>query len=92
MVFTPTALESEPARRLRWRGHFGVPGVFDGVHGFEPTPRDGGTHVLQSERFSGLLVPFSGAVITPSEKGFQALTDALRERVESASVPVRPRD
>ncbi|SEE00743.1 hypothetical protein SAMN05216532_6583 [Streptomyces sp. 2231.1] len=92
MVFTPTVLESEPGRLLRWRGRFGVPGVFDGVHSFELTARDGGTHVLQSERFSGLLVPFSGAVITPSEKGFQALTDALKERVESASVPARPRD
>ncbi|MEV6949950.1 SRPBCC domain-containing protein [Streptomyces sp. NPDC051172] len=92
MVFRPTVLESEPGRLLRWRGRFGVPGVFDGVHSFELTARDGGTHVLQSERFSGLLVPFSGSVIAPSEAGFRDLTDALKSKVESVTVPARPRD
>ena len=72
MVFRPTVLESEPGRRLRWRGRFGVPGIFDGVHSFELTARDGGTDVVQTERFSGLLVPFSGSVITPSEPGVPA--------------------
>ncbi|MFC3575154.1 SRPBCC domain-containing protein [Streptomyces yaanensis] len=85
MVFRPTVLHSEPGRLLCWRGRLGVPGIFDGVHSFELTERDGGTQVLQSECFSGLLVPFSGAVITPSEKGFQDLTDALKKRVESVT-------
>ncbi|NEA65618.1 SRPBCC domain-containing protein [Streptomyces sp. SID12488] len=92
MVFRPTVLDSEPGRLLRWRGRFGVPGVFDGVHSFELTPLDGGTQVVQTERFSGLLVPFSGSVITPSEQGFQHLTDALKARVESSGVPARDLD
>lgn len=92
MVFRPTVLESEPGRLLRWRGRFGVPGVFDGVHSFELTPLDGGTRVVQTERFSGLLVPFSGSVINPSEQGFQQLTDALKARVESSGVPARDLD
>ncbi|MGI5195690.1 SRPBCC family protein [Streptomyces sp. CA-288835] len=92
MVFRPTVLESEPGRLLRWRGRFGVPGVFDGVHSFELSPRDGGTHVLQTERFSGLLVPLAGSVITPSEQGFRHLTDALKARVESSGVPSRDLD
>jgi hypothetical protein len=92
MVFTPTVLESEPGRLLRWRGRFGVPGVFDGVHSFELTARDGGTDVVQTERFSGLLVPFAGSVITPSEQGFRHLTDALKARVESSHVPARDLD
>ncbi|GAB2928285.1 MULTISPECIES: SRPBCC domain-containing protein [Streptomyces] len=86
MVFRPTVLESEPGRLLRWRGRLGVPGVFDGVHSFELIPRDGGTHVVQTERFSGLLVPFTDSIITPSEQGFRHLTDALRTRVESSGV------
>ncbi|WP_282702211.1 SRPBCC domain-containing protein [Streptomyces sp. CC219B] len=84
MVFRPTVLESEPGRLLRWRGRLGVPGLFDGVHSFELNPRDGGTHVVQTERFSGLLVPFADSVITPSEQGFRHLTDALKIRAESA--------
>ncbi|MBP5867130.1 SRPBCC domain-containing protein [Streptomyces scabiei] len=92
MVFTPTVLESEPGRLLRWRGRFGVPGVFDGVHSFELIAREGGTDVVQTERFSGLLVPFAGSVITPSEQGFRHLTDALKVRVESSHVPARDLD
>ncbi|MGW0826302.1 SRPBCC family protein [Streptomyces sp. NPDC002845] len=92
MVFRPTVLESEPGRLLRWRGRFGVPGVFDGVHSFELTPHDGGTRVVQTERFSGLLVPFAGSIITPSEQGFQRLTDALKARVESSGVAARDVD
>ncbi|MFI2378449.1 SRPBCC family protein [Streptomyces sp. NPDC018964] len=91
VVFRPTVLESVPGRLLRWRGRFGVPGIFDGVHSFELTARDGGTHVLQSERFSGLLVPFSGSVITPSERGFRGLTDALKARAESSAGAPGPR-
>lgn len=96
MVFKQTVLESEPGRLLRWRGRFGVPGVLDGVHSFELSPRDGGTQVVQTERFSGLLVPFAGSVITPSEQGFRHLTDALKARVESrvgaSDVPARGLD
>ncbi|WP_055526086.1 SRPBCC domain-containing protein [Streptomyces graminilatus] len=84
MVFRPTVLESEPGRLLRWRGRFGVPGIFDGVHTFELTPSAGGTQVVQTEVFSGVLVPFSRSVIDPSEQGFRRLTDALKVRVESS--------
>ncbi|MER7047442.1 SRPBCC domain-containing protein [Streptomyces jumonjinensis] len=91
-VFTPTVLVSDPGRLLRWRGRLGVPGLFDGVHSFELTPRDGGTRVLQSERFSGALVPFAGALLTPSERGFAELTDALRARVEARNAPAAKAD
>lgn len=82
MVFKPTVLTSEPHRLLRWRGRLGLPGVFDGLHSFELTPREGVTHVLQSETFTGALVPVTGSVIRQSEVGFGMLTDALKKRVE----------
>jgi len=83
MVFKPTVLLTERPQLLRWRGRFGVPYIFDGLHSFELTPRDGGTHVLQSEVFSGVLVPFTKSIIAQSEHGFGRLTQALKERVES---------
>ncbi|MPY63796.1 SRPBCC domain-containing protein [Streptomyces spongiae] len=85
MVFKPTVLVSEPARLLRWRGRLGVRGVFDGLHAFELTPREGGTHVLQTEVFTGVLVPVTGSIIRQSEVGFGLMTDALKKRVESSA-------
>ncbi|WP_367045430.1 SRPBCC domain-containing protein [Streptomyces sp. Je 1-332] len=89
MTFRPTVLVSEPGQLLRWRGRFGVPGIFDGEHSFELTAVAGGTRVVQSERFSGALVPFTGSVISDSERGFAALNEALKQRVESRSRSVR---
>ncbi|MEU6093115.1 SRPBCC domain-containing protein [Streptomyces sp. NPDC047085] len=83
MVFKPTVLTSEPHRVLRWRGRFGVKGIFDGLHSFELTPVDGGTHLVQMETFTGVLVPFTRSVITQSDVGFQRLNEALKERVET---------
>ena len=36
---TPTVLEASPGQRLRWRGRFGVTGVFDAEHVFTLTSR-----------------------------------------------------
>ena len=33
MTFRPTVVKLEPGRELRWLGHLGVQGVFDGEHG-----------------------------------------------------------
>ncbi|NEC66331.1 SRPBCC domain-containing protein [Streptomyces sp. SID9727] len=83
MTFQPTVLVCEPGRLLRWRGRLGTPGIFDGVHSFVLTSRDGGTHVLQTETFTGVLVRVTGSVISQSEVGFGRLTDALKTRVEA---------
>ncbi|MFF5518313.1 SRPBCC family protein [Streptomyces coeruleorubidus] len=85
MVFKPTVLVSEAPRLLRWRGRLGVTGVFDGLHSFELTPREGGTHVVQAETFTGVLVPVTGSIIRQSEVGFRSLTDALKKRVEATA-------
>ena len=42
MTFRPTVVKLEPGRELRWLGHLGFQGVFDGEHGFRVVPEDVG--------------------------------------------------
>lgn len=90
MKFRPTVLAAEPGRELRWLGHLGVPGVFDGEHAFRiEATGDGGSRFTQSESFSGLLVrPFAKA-LDKTEAGFRQMNEALRERVEAAATSGR---
>ena len=81
-TFKPRILVAEPGRELRWRGHVLAPGVFDGEHAFELAPAVGGVLVTQSERFSGMLVPFLGGLIDATVDRFEALNKALKQRVE----------
>jgi hypothetical protein len=61
---------------LRWSA--GLPGVISGEHTFALSPVDGGTRLVQSESFRGLLVPFSGPAFARAEAGFRALNEALK--------------
>jgi hypothetical protein len=84
MTVRPTVLEATPGRRLRWLGKLGVRGIFDGEHRFELEPLAGGrTRFTHAERFSGLLVPLLGGVLRSTERGFRAMNDALKARVEA---------
>lgn len=83
--FRPKILDVEPERLLRWRGKLGIRGLFDGVHLFELSARDGGTWFVQSERFTGVLVPFSPSIIRQSQEQFHAFNKALKARVEESS-------
>ncbi|MFI6345315.1 SRPBCC family protein [Streptomyces sp. NPDC050560] len=91
MEFTPKVLVADRGRQLQWLGRFMVPGVFDGLHGFTFEERDGGTFVVQSERFSGVLVPFTGSVVRQALQGFEELNRALKLRVESGEGAVNLR-
>jgi hypothetical protein len=84
MVFTPTLLAFETNRELRWLGRLGVPGLFDGEHGFTLEPIDGGqTKLTQREVFTGVLVPlFARSLDDGTRKGFEAMNLALKERAE----------
>ena len=86
MTFKPTVLDVEEGRLLRWRGRLGVPGVCDGVHEFrlEPLP-GGGTRFVQSETFSGVLVPLLGRVLDDTAEGFRAMNEALQARAAAAA-------
>lgn len=85
MTFRPTVLSINPERELRWLGHLLAPGIFDGEHSFviEPLGKDR-VRLVQSEIFKGLLVPFSGSLLDDTERSFNRMNLALKERVEQA--------
>jgi hypothetical protein len=84
MVFKPTVLACETNRELRWLGRLGIPGLFDGEHGFTLEPiGDGRTRLTQREVFTGLLVPLLARSLEDgTKKGFEAMNLALKERAE----------
>jgi hypothetical protein len=84
MKFTPRVVVADPDRELRWQGRVLVPGIFDGEHSFTMAEsRTGRTRLVQSERFTGALVPFTGKALAATERSFRALNEALKSRVES---------
>lgn len=85
--FSPTVTAVEPGRRLAWLGRLLLPWIFAGAHSFELRPLTAGsTRFTQSERFSGLLVPFLRGMLRSTEEGFAAMNTALAARAE-AGVP-----
>jgi len=83
-TFTPTVLAVRPDEELRWLGVLYSRRLFGGEHSFELRPVDGGTEVVQSERFTGILVPLLSNTLTKTERDFHAWNTALKDRVESS--------
>lgn len=84
MRFRPTVLAASRGRELRWLGHLGVPGLFDGEHAFriEPLGADQ-VRFIQEESFSGPLAPLMFRFIERSTRqGFEAMNRALKVRAE----------
>lgn len=87
MTFKPTVTEVEAGRTFEWLGRLGLPRVFDGRHRFElePTP-SGGTTLIHTERFNGLLVrAMRSGLDTNTKAGFEAMNAALKARSEAAA-------
>jgi hypothetical protein len=85
-LFHSRLLDVTPNAALRWQGGFWPGGLFDAVHGFTLTPQDGGTLLVQSEQFTGLLVGiFTRSLIAETETGFAAMNEALKRRVEGGA-------
>ena len=85
VTFRPHVTAVSAGSTLEWLGHLGVPGLFDGRHRFDLIPAESGTHVVQSEAFSGLLVrPLRRSLDTGTRAGFEAMNAALRRRVVEA--------
>jgi hypothetical protein len=89
MVFQPRVLVRDDAHELRWLGKLGIRGLFDGEHIFSLEPLEGGrTRFVQRELFSGLLVPlFSRMLDGSTRQGFEAMNQALKQRVERTPTP-----
>ena len=87
MRLRPEVLAAAPPQELRWVGHTGVPGLFDGEHRFriEPLAADR-VRFVQEERFSGVLAPLVLRFIEHSTRqGFESMNLALKARAEQAS-------
>jgi hypothetical protein len=84
MTFKPTVRAVEPNQLVRWLGRLLLPGIVDGEHSLrlEAIDRDH-TRFIQSERFSGLLVPFLGSLLTRTQRGFEEMNQALKVRAEA---------
>ena len=83
MTFRPRVTEALANRELRWLGHLLVPGLFDGEHCFRIESSAGGARFVQSERFSGALVPLLTRRLERGTKpGFEAMNAALKRRAE----------
>jgi hypothetical protein len=90
MTLRPRLIEVERARRLRWRGTLGVPGLLDAEHSFTLEARESGTRLLQEEAFSGVLVPFLAASLDRNTlPAFVAMNEALKRRAEHAASHTR---
>ncbi|GGF33244.1 SRPBCC domain-containing protein [Echinicola rosea] len=85
MTFAPKILTIRPFSEFRWKGKLLLNGLFDGEHSFELHPYNNDTTLfVHAETFSGLLVPlFKKQLRTTTKDGFEAMNNALKERVES---------
>ncbi len=90
MTFHPKVLRVQPGRELLWHGFLYAPGLVDVHHSFRLVPEHGGTRLLQSELYTGLLVNrWTEAQIRDTLGAVQALNDAIKQRAEAtaASTP-----
>jgi hypothetical protein len=84
-TFRPTVTIADPERDFEWLGHLGFAGVFDGRHHFHLEPLPNGTRFVQSEEFTGVMVPvFARSLDTNIRAGFEALNQAIKARAEAA--------
>jgi hypothetical protein len=88
MVFHPKILAFRPNRELRWKGHVGIPGIFDGDHRFVLAGQGEYTHLVQSERFTGILAGrLTRQIIDDTVEAMQEMNRALKARAESSDRP-----
>lgn len=86
VTLRPLVLVAEPG--AEWRLLGGLPGIFgrlifSGEHSFTLRPAGGGTRLVQSETFRGILVRFIGKTLAGARADFQQHNEALKKRVET---------
>lgn len=86
MTFRPTVVKLEPGSELRWLGHLGLPGIFDGEHGFRVVPESAERCRFEHfETFRGVLAgPILRLAGDATRRGFEAMNRALKARAEAA--------
>ena len=85
MTFKPEIIDLEPNKVFCWKGKLGIKGLFDGEHKFELKVNEQGyTLFIQSEKFSGLLVPlFQKMIHGPTKRSFEAMNNKLKLLAEA---------
>ncbi len=85
MTFKPRVLKAEPGQELRWLGRLLIPGLFTGEHSFTIEQLDEKrVRFVQSERFTGLLVPLARGLVNDARRGFEEMNRPLKERAEQS--------
>jgi hypothetical protein len=84
-TFTPQVLTDVPGKELRWLGKMGPGWIADGEHRFTIEQiRPGRVRLTQSERFTGVAVPFAkGMLKSNTLPQFHAMNRALAQRAET---------
>jgi hypothetical protein len=87
MTIRPTVRVALPGRELRWLGHLGLPGLFDGEHLFQLESAGAGRmRFRQNEEFRGILVHLlPNSIFERTQRGFDEMNRALRAAVERAN-------
>lgn len=81
LTIRPRVLLAQPARELRWRGRIWLPRLLDGEHYFKLTPENGGTRLVQGERFQGVLLWLMN--VKQFEPEFDRMNAALKAHLEN---------
>ena len=83
MTFHPKVLKVDPNHELRWLGRLYLPWLFDGEHALiiEPSSENS-VNFIQREKFVGLLVPFARSLLRDTQRGFEEMNRALKQRAE----------
>lgn len=91
MTFKPTVRASEPGREFSWLGKLLLPRILDAEHQFRLEPvGEGRTKFVQSEEFRGFLVRLIlNRIGDQTRLGFEAMNQALKERVEAGDSAAR---
>jgi hypothetical protein len=81
MTVRPKVTVADPGVELRWVSS--LPGIISGEHSFTLTPAGGGTRLVQSETYRGLLASLPGQALARAQDSFRGLNEALRDRAEA---------
>jgi len=83
MTFQPKVLKVDPNHELHWLGRLYLPWLFDGEHALiiEPSSENS-VKFIQREKFTGLLVLFAGSILRDTQRGFEEMNRALKQRAE----------
>jgi hypothetical protein len=87
MTFKPEVLTCNTNKELSWIGKLLFKGLFDGEHKFKLIDNGNGTTTfIQSETFTGILVPlFTKMININTKNGFELMNQKLKSLVEETS-------